>query len=216
MLAPTPAPLGQRHVPVISSSQRPAQRSRFPRLPRDTSCYRLSSRAQTPRHAKRNAVVLLLLSPAPLHPDGNLLVTQKSPPAPAAPSSAVTLWCSRGSAGLCFSGHLNLINFPDGFPGFPLLLPGRERAGGCQDTATLPRPLAPPAHWHREYFYFLAASCHSPPQEGPSLRILWAKAGTAALLLTTEPCRDHLGGGNEQTPGGNGDTIPGQVPVTGQ
>lgn len=48
MLAATPAPLGQRHVPVISSSQRPPQRSRFPRLPRDTSCNLLSFPTRTP------------------------------------------------------------------------------------------------------------------------------------------------------------------------
>lgn len=51
----------------------------------------------------------------------------------------------------------------------------------------LPRPLAPPAHRHREHFYSPATSCHSPPQEGPSLCILWVKTGTAALLLITEP-----------------------------
>ncbi|XP_038015327.1 uncharacterized protein LOC119710405 [Motacilla alba alba] len=55
--------------------------------------------------------------------------------------------------------------FPRWFSRIPFAATRQGESWGRQDAATLPRPLAPPDHRHPEYFYSLATSCHSPPQE---------------------------------------------------
>lgn len=132
-LAATPAPWGSA---MCCYQLIPAQLRRFPRLSRDTSCYRLSSRARTPGTQTQRGRAEL--SPAPLHPDGNLPATQKSPPASPAPSSASPPGAPRAHP-LLWAPEPHL--FPDGFPGFPLP-EGRERAGAVRIQ---PRSHGP---WH--------------------------------------------------------------------
>lgn len=201
MLAATPAPLGQRHVPVISSSQRPAQRGRFPRLPQDTSCV-ISSRAEPAHPAPKTRRACAAAVPQRLSTGCKHSRRPK-----------VTPWCSRDSAGLCFSGHLNLIYFPDGFPGFPLLPQGRERAGAVR--------IQPRSHglWHpqltgteRVFILWPPLATLHPSKDLPFV-FYGSKSGQQLCCSSQNPvmCRDHLSGDNEQTPSGNGDTIPGQA-----
>lgn len=159
---PCVLPWGWARRPVVTHARYqpgPASHSAQP-LPspsrRMPSCYLLSFQQCVPRHPKTNAVApppsstppRLDGTPPPHHPKVTFLLGSsffcQHPPHHRC--------CPHGrSAGLCFSGHLNLIYFPDGFPGFPLPLPGRAsseswRLPGCGHAPTEDPP-APPARW---------------------------------------------------------------------
>lgn len=147
-----------RHVPVISPAQCPTRRSPFPRLPRGRQAV-ISSLPNTAYPGTQKPTWSshpcrcpqphpVQIEPPPHHPKdtlsfGGSFFCRRPPRHRCCPH--------RRPAPLCFSGHLNLIYFPDGFPGFPLLLLGRasSESQGMPGYGRAPtgEHQAPPARW---------------------------------------------------------------------